>query len=240
MESSWRLMAAAVIGAGIAASGYLVGKGLTGFRGDFRTITVKGLAEKSVEADFAMWNVSFRRAGTEFAQVQQQLVSDRDKVLAFLKARGFTEAELEVRPLNVKDLLAREFAQNNQPFRFNGTGQVVVKTKRVAKVEKATLALDPLIQSGIQIAGEGDGPAGPRYFLQGFNALKGELLSEATKSAREQATKFAAEAGATLGTLRNANQGAIRLSGDDGNEGDDGTSRMKRLRVVSTFEYALQ
>jgi uncharacterized protein len=240
MESSWRLMAAAVIGAGIAASGYLVGKGLTGFRGDFRTITVKGLAEKSVEADFAMWNVSFRRAGTEFAQVQQQLVSDRDKVLAFLKARGFTEVELEVRPLNVKDLLAREFAQNNQPFRFNGTGQVVVKTKRVAEVEKATLALDPLIQSGIQIAGEGDGPTGPRYFLQGFNAVKGELLSEATKSAREQATKFAAEAGAKLGTLRSANQGAIRLSGDDGNEGDDGSSRMKRLRVVSTFEYALQ
>jgi uncharacterized protein len=240
MESTWRLMAAAVIGAGIAASGYLVGKGLTGFRGDFRTITVKGLAEKSAEADFAMWNVSFRRAGIEFAQVQQQLVSDRDKVLAFLKARGFTEAELEVRPLNVKDLLAREFAQNNQPFRFNGTGQVVVKTKRVAEVEKATLALDPLIQSGIQIAGEGDGPTGPRYFLQGFNAVKGELLSEATKSAREQATKFAAEAGAKLGTLRNANQGAIRLSGDDGNEGDDGSSRMKRLRVVSTFEYALQ
>ncbi len=240
MNAPWRLLAAAIVGAGIAASGYMVGKGLTGFRGDNRTITVKGLAEKSVEADFAVWNISFRRAGTDFGQVQQQLVSDRDKVLTFLKARGFTDAEIEVRPLNVKDLLAREFAQNNQPFRFNGTGQLVVKSKRVIEVEKATLALDPLIQSGIQIAGEGEGPAGPRFFLQGFNAVKGELLSEATRSAREQATKFATEAGATLGTLRSANQGAIRLSSDDGSDSDDGASRMKRLRVVSTFEYALQ
>ena len=45
MNAPWRLLAAAIVGAGIAASGYMVGKGLTGFRGDNRTITVKGLAE---------------------------------------------------------------------------------------------------------------------------------------------------------------------------------------------------
>ena len=30
------------------------------------------------------------------------------------------------------------------------------------------------------------------------------------------------------------------ITGDDGNDFDDGSSRMKRLRVVSTFEYELK
>jgi uncharacterized protein len=241
MDGFLKLIAAALVGAAILACGYFIGKGLTGFRSENRAITVKGLAEKTVDADFAVWSLSFRRAGNEFNGVQQALVADREKVSDFLKKRGFTDAEMEVRPLNVKDLLAREFAQNNtQAFRFNGTGAIVVKTKRVQDVEKAALALDPLTQAGIQLAAEGEGFSGPRYQLQGFNAVKAELLSEATKSARDQATKFAAEAGATLGPLRTANQGAIRLSGDDGNEMDDGGSRVKRLRVVSTFEYGLR
>jgi uncharacterized protein len=157
-----------------------------------------------------------------------------------MRRRGFTEQELEIRPLQVQDLYAREYGQGNQPLRFNGAGQVLVKSARVAEVEQAALAVDPLIQAGVQLGGPDEGPAGPRYQLRGFNDLKGPLLAEATRNAREQADKFAAEAGARLGPLRSANQGVIRISGDDGNDFDDGRSRSKRLRVVSTFEYALR
>lgn len=235
-----RLITALLLAAGIAAGGMFVGGGLERFRMADRTVAVKGLAEKDVESDFAVWTLNFRRAGNEFAGVQQALAADREKVLAFLKARGFTEAELEARPLSVQDLLARDYAQGNVPFRFNGSGRIVVKSARVAEVEKAALALDPLIQAGVQLGGEGEGAAGPRYQLRGFNDAKGPLLAEATKNAREQAEKFAAEAGATLGPLKSANQGVIRISGDDGSEFDDGSSRTKRLRVVSSFEYELR
>lgn len=205
-----------------------------------RSVTVKGLAEKDIESDFAVWTLAFRRGGNDFGAVQQALAGDRDKVAAFLKARGFTEAEIEVKPLQVQDLFTREYAQGNQPFRFNGTGQVLVKSARVAEVEAAARAVDPLIQAGVQLGGDGEGRSGPRFQLRGFNDIKAPLLAEATRNAREQADKFAAEAGADLGPLKNANQGVIRITGDDGNDFDDGSSRMKRLRVVSTFEYELR
>lgn len=205
-----------------------------------RTIAVKGLAEKDVEADFAIWTLSFRRAGNEFAGVQQALAADREKVLAFLKAQGFKDDELEARPLAVQDLLARDYAQGNVPFRFNGSGQVLIRSARVTEVAQAALALDPLIQSGVQFSGDGEGAAGPRYQLRGFNDIKAPLLAEATRNAREQAEKFATEAGAKLGPLKSANQGVIRITGDDGNDFDDGSSRSKRLRVVSSFEYELR
>jgi hypothetical protein len=236
-----RLITALLLAAGIAAGGMFVGGGLERFRMADRTVAVKGLAEKDVESDFAVWTLNFRRAGNEFAGVQQALAADREKVLAFLKARGFTEAELEARPLSVQDLLARDYAQGNVPFRFNGSGRILVKSARVAEVEKAALALDPLIQAGVQLGGEDEGAgSGPRYQLRGFNDAKAPLLAEATRNAREQAQKFAAEAGAELGPLKTANQGVIRISGDDGNDFDDGSSRVKRLRVVSSFEYELR
>jgi uncharacterized protein len=241
MNALPRLLTALLVAAGIAIAGFAVGQGLERFRMSDRSVTVKGLAEKDVESDFAIWTLSFKRAGAEFGTVQQALMADRDQVLTFLKARGFTDAEVEARPLLVQDLLARDYAQGNVPFRFNGTGQVLVKSARVKEVEKAALAVDPLIQGGVQLGGEGEGVAGgPRYQLRGFNDVKAPLLAEATRNAKDQAEKFAAEAGARLGPLKNANQGAIRITGDDGNDFDDGSSRVKRLRVVSTFEYELR
>ena len=239
MSPIFRLFAAVLMAIGVAAAGFFVSLGLERFRMADRSVTVKGLAEKDVESDFAVWTLAFRRAGAEFNGVQQALVGDREKVLTYLRERGFTAEEMQARPLQVQDLLAREYAQGNVPFRFNGTGQVLVRTSRVAEVEKAALALDPLIQAGVQLGSEGQA-SGPRYQLRGFNDAKAPLLAEATRNAREQAEKFAADAGAKLGPLKSANQGVIRITGDDGNDFDDGSSRGKRLRVVSTFEYELR
>lgn len=235
-----RLLAATLIGAGVAVAGLAVSQGLERFRLADRSVTVKGLAEKNVESDFAVWTLGFRRGGNAFDAVQKALAGDRDAVVAFLKARGFKDEEIEVRPLGVQDLFAREYGSGNQPLRFNGTGQVIVKSPRVAEVQAAALAVDPLIQAGVQLGGEGPGAGGPQFQLRGFNDVKAPLLAEATRNAREQAEKFAAEAGARLGALKSANQGVIQISGAAGSDYDDGSSREKRLRVVSTFVYELR
>ena len=59
-------------------------------------------------------------------------------------------------------------------------------------------------------------------------------------SARELASKFAADAGARLGPLRSANQGAIRITDDDDSDMDTSRTIGKRLRVVSTFQFGLE
>lgn len=231
---------ALLLSGAVAFSGWSVGKGVEGFRTADRSVTVKGLAEQDVKSDFAVWTLGFRRAGNEFGQVQQALTSDREKVLVFLRGQGFSDDEIEIRPLQVQDLLAREWGANNVTLRFNGQGQVTVKSARVDAVAEAANRVDPLIEGGIQLAGENEGWVGPRFQLRGFNDIKPRLLEEATLNAREQARKFAADAGATLGPLKNANQGVIRVLDDDGSDMDSARTIGKRLRVVSTFEFALK
>ena len=234
------LIPALVLAAGVAAAGWNVGRGVERFRAADRSVTVKGLAERDVKSDFAIWTLAFRRGGNAFAEVQQALGEDRARVVAFLQQQGFTEAEIEVRPLQVQDLLAREWGTRDVALRFTGQGQVVVKSPRVDVVAQAANKVDPLIQAGVQLAAAGEGGAGPRYQLRGFNEVKPKLLEDATLNAREQAKKFAADAGATLGPLKNANQGAIRILDDDGSDADTSRTIGKRLRVVSTFEFALE
>ena len=233
------IVPALILAAGIGFAGMQVAGGIERFRMAERTLTVKGLAERDVKSDFAVWTLAFRRAENEFGRVQQALTADRERVLAFLREQGFTDDEIEARPLQVQDLLAREYGSERVALRFNGQGQVVVKSARVDLVAAASNRVDPLIEAGIQLGGDG-GEGAPRYQLRGFNDIKPLLLEEATLSARDQARKFAADAGATLGPLRNANQGTIRILDDDGSEMDSSRTIGKRLRVVSTFEFTLE
>ncbi|HBT34272.1 MAG TPA: SIMPL domain-containing protein [Pusillimonas sp.] len=223
------------VAAGTAGGGWLVGQGLERFRMADRTVLVKGLAETQVKSDYASWLLTFRRADNDFGAVQRALSADREKVVAFLKGQGFSDDEVEVRPLQVQDVYSREYAAPDQPFRYTGTGEVLVKTARVDLVAKAALGVDPLIQDGLVIEGGG----GSQYQLRGFNEHKSPLLEAATKNAREQAEEFAADAGASLGPLKSANQGVIQIFGEGANY-DDPSSQVKRLRVVSTFQYELR
>jgi len=242
MESAIRIgvIPALIVGAALAFAGWSVGQGVEHFRSADRVVTVKGLAELNVKSDFGIWTLIFRRGGDEFGEVQRALSVDRDRILAFLREQGFESGEIEIQPLQVQDLLAREWASRDVGLRFNGQGRLLVKSARVDVLARTVNRLDPLIQAGIQFDSAQQGQAGLRYQLRGFNEVKPRLLEEATRNARTQAAKFAADAGAALGRLKNANQGVIRVVDDDGGDMDSGRTLGKRLRVVSTFEYALE
>jgi hypothetical protein len=86
--------------------------------------------------------------------------------------------------------------------------------------------------------------ANPRYVVSKFNDLRPQLLADATKNARATAQQFAADSGAQVGVIRSANQGSIQIFGMDGND-ESGpfsptSTPMKRIRVVSTFEFELR
>lgn len=231
------VVSALCIAIGLGAGGWYVGKGLQQFRTGDRAITVKGLAEQSVKSDYVIWSLQFRRAGNDIHQVRQTLDDDRKQILAFLNQQDFKEAELDIKPIFVQDLLAREWSSEKVPMRFHGRGEIIVKSSRVDNVAAAVNKIDPLIQTGIVL--DMDESAGPRYQLRGFNEVKATLLGAATRNAIEQAEKFAQDAGTKVGTLKQANQGVIRMFDDDGEDTETGKTINKRLRVVSTFEFAL-
>ena len=97
-ENRPKVLAAVIVGlcllAGLTAAGYLVGRGTARFKSDVRTVTVKGLVEKEVPADEAVWTLSLRRASDDLKDAHAKISGDRDAVLAFLQKQGFKDSEI--------------------------------------------------------------------------------------------------------------------------------------------------
>jgi uncharacterized protein len=234
--------------AGLAIGGLLIGRGAARFRSDIRTVTVKGLVEKEVKADQAIWTLNLRRASRDLKEAETGIAADREAALAFLRKQGFPDSEIDRMPIKAIDKWAREYGQpqGNDPMRYILSTALVVTTPNVDRVRTAIGLTDELLKSGVVLDGGegGGGAANPRFVVSKFNDLRPQLLAEATKNARAMAEQFAADSGAKVGTIRSANQGMIQTFGTDGND-ESGpfsptSTLMKRIRVVSTFEFALE
>jgi hypothetical protein len=233
--------------AGLALGGYFIGLGGSRFKSDIRTVTVKGLVEKEVKTDQAIWTLRLRRASEDLKDAHARIVSDRDATVAFLKNQGFKDEEISRQPTRTIDKLAREYGQSQgtEPMRYLVTAALVVTTLNVDLVTKAVGATEELLKAGVILDGQQDGgPANPRYTITTFNALRPQLLADATKNARATAQQFAADSGAQVGRIHSANQGAIQIFGSDGNDESapysPTSTPMKKIRVVSTFEFELR
>ncbi|HTY42747.1 MAG TPA: SIMPL domain-containing protein [Thermoanaerobaculia bacterium] len=232
--------------AGLALAGYFVGQGVERLRSAVRTVTVKGLVEKEVKADQAIWTLNLRRASRDLEEARARIGTDRDAAFAFLRKLGFDEAEIERAPIRTIDKLAREYGQpqGNDPLRYILTTALVVKTPKIELVRSAVGQTDELLKAGVVLDGGEGGPANPRYAVSAFNDLRPQLLADATKNARAMAQQFAADSGSRVGRIQSANQGMIQIFGSDGND-ESGpfsptSTPVKKIRVVSTFEFALE
>jgi hypothetical protein len=245
-----RVLPALIVGlclvVGLSVAGYFVSRAGILFRSGNRVVTVKGLVEREVKADQAVWTLGLRRASETLPDAHARISADRGAVVAFLKTHGFADAEIELQPTRTVDKLARDYQpQAGDRLRYVVTTAVVVRTPSVDRVRTALGSTEELLKAGVVLDGEREGgAANPRYVVSTFNDLRPQLLAEATRNARATAQQFAADAGARVGSIRSANQGSIQIFGIDG--GDESapfsptSSPVKRIRVVSTFEFELR
>jgi hypothetical protein len=244
------MTAAVVVGlcllTGLSAAGYFIGRGTARFKSEVRTVTVKGLVEREVKADEAIWTLSLRRASDDLKDAHARISADRDAVLAYLEKRGFKASEIARQPTRTIDKLAREYSQpqNTERYRYLVTTSVIVRTPNIELVQKSLGETEELLRAGVILDGEREGgSANPRYVVSKFNELRPQLLADATKNARSIAQQFAADSGARVGKIHSANQGSIQIFGSDGNN-ESGpysptSTPVKKIRVVSTFEFEL-
>src|SRR5262249_13675232 len=91
-ENRPTVLAAIIVGlcllVGLTAAGYFIGRGTARFKSDVRTVTVKGLVEKEVRADEAVWTLSLRRASDDLKDAPAKISADRDAAGVVLDGEG--------------------------------------------------------------------------------------------------------------------------------------------------------
>ncbi len=239
MES--RLIPAIVLAIGLTAAGWFVGHGLLEVRRADRYVTVKGLSEREVQADLALWPMQFVVADDDLERAQSRMVEATGKVRAFLERGGFEPGETELQDLSVTDTRANRYGGPPAPFRYVVSTTVMVRTTQPDRLFAASQRVGELIDAGVVLSSDGPWAGGPTYLFNGLNELKPAMIAEATANAREAAEQFARDSGSKLGPIRRANQGVFVILPRDQAPGvQEQRQRAKIVRVVSTVEYLLE
>lgn len=223
----------ALIALGFAILGSTLGSSAIRFKEYERVVSVKGLAEREVPADIAIWPIAFTAADSDLTALYSKLEGDAARIVAFLDDRGFDSEEITVAAPEVTDKLAQRYGGNEAvQLRYTASQIITVYTERIEELRAARNELAELGKQGIAFGG--DGYQRTEYLFTGLNDIKPEMIEEATRKAREVAEKFAADSDSRLGKIRTANQGQFTITDRDMN-----TPHIKNVRVVSTIEYYL-
>ena len=256
-QSRGNVVPASVLGVclllGLLLGGWVLGAEIKAMKMADRYVTVKGLVERTVKSDRAVWAVSFKTAGNDLPSVFAKSEADKNTVLKFFADQAIAGDEVSVGQIRVVDRQTNEFGVNmDKGSRYILTQTVTVSSADVDKVSRAGGKASTLVQEGVVLASAGNGQqSGIVYQFGGLNALKPDMITEATRNARASADRFAADSGSKVGAIRSANQGVFSISANEpgsaasaGEEGAGGDAQaeasiMKKVRVVSTIDYYL-
>jgi uncharacterized protein len=235
---------------GLVIGGWLLGSQIKATRLGDRYVTVKGLVERKVKSDLAIWPLIFKEAGDDLGTVYAKTEVDKKTVLDFLTRQGIQTSEIELGVIRVVDTQANEDGGGQRaPHRYIVEQPITVRTSRVDQVAAAQKTM-LLLQKGIVLGGNNPGQGdGLIYKFTGLNSIKPDMITEATRNARAAADRFASDSGSKVGSIRTANQGVFSILASDavsepaeGSVGAFGSdsSLMKTVRVVTTVEYYLE
>lgn len=241
-----RPLPALLLALGMIAGAWILGAQIKATRLGDRYVTVKGLVERTVKADLAIWSLSYKEAGDDLALVYARTESDRGAILKFLEEQGIHSKEIELGVVRVVDTQANEYGGQRAAHRYIVEQQITVRTPRVDAVASAAQKTAQLLQKGIVL--NSNPGQGLSYQFTGLNSIKPDMITEATRNARAAADRFALDSGSKVGSIRQANQGVFSILAADrgsdavegayGNSGE-GSSLMKTIRVVTSVQYYL-
>ena len=234
------LLIALILAAGSAATGWYAGQGLVKSRLGDRFVSVKGLSERNVKSDLALWPIRIVAAGNDLASVQTKLKADRAAIESFLTARGFSADEFQVQSFEVNDLYANVYRSGPVENRFIVAQLFMVRSADVDRVAEAARNAGELVDQGVVISNE-MGPSRPSYLFTRLNDIKPQMIDEATVEAQRAAEQFANNSNSQLGGIRRANQGLFQILPRDQAPGISETDQIeKTVRIVTSIDYFLK
>ncbi len=247
MENRNTQLLTIVIIIGFIISSIVLGRSLQRFKTEDRTISVKGFSEREVKSDLVVWTIRTRIASNDLSEGSKSIEEAKNKVIEFLLRNNIKQEDIIQKDLIVNDKKAQEY---NNPvgdtYRFIIDKIIQVRSSEVDNVQKVSRMTDELLKAGVVLSNRNEYEGSVKFFFTKLNEIKPDMLSEATRNAKEAAEKFAKESNTRLGHLRKATQGLFTIIDRDDflsgqtNYGMSGSDLYKKVRVVVNVDYSIK
>lgn len=238
------IIASAVIGICFVVAIWIGGHYFNRARGQAKTVSVVGMAEKEFDSDLIVWDISYNVLSNDIKQGYTDLKAMTQTVREYLASKGITEGEMDFKAVtNYKETEYRYNSETRTSQNvFIGhriTQRVRIESTDVEKVEKISREIAELLDKGINIDDNS-----VSYYYTKLSDLKIEMLSDATDNARERAETIAKSAGSRLGGLKTANMGVFQITAPNSSDEDfswggtfNTSSKKKRATINMRLTY---
>lgn len=224
------ILAGACIAIGLTLAGLFIYLGINKFANKDRAVSVKGLSTREVEADYAVWPLSYAWSGNDLPALYTQLETVTARVKKHLLSLGFEESDFRQGSVSVSNNWDGYYGTRPE-FKYTLSTSLIVSTDKVQLVVASQGKESSLLKEGIIVITE---KWNLDYQYNGLPELKPSMIEEATQNARAVAQKFADDAQCALGSIRRASQGQFSI------ESDNYQPWVKHVRVVTTVDYFLE
>jgi hypothetical protein len=188
-------------------------------------VEVKGLSERIVKSDTAIWSLSFEVKSNDVDTLYSGIEKNITTIKGFLKEKGFEDSEINIAPVNIYQDTYKEAV-----FRYNSHNQISVYTKKVDLAKSASNETLLLVKKGVVL-----NQNNISFEFSDLNSIKPEMLAEAIKNAHGTASQFASNSGSVVGSVTRGNQGVFEIE-----DKDPGSPEYKKIRLVSTLRFLLK
>jgi uncharacterized protein len=214
--------------------------------GGRETISVKGLAEKTIKADRAEWTVVVQTKGANNADALGKLRREKPALDRFLATAGFdraalTESNEAVEP-NYEQVEGRSGNMRSEQQGNIARQSVTINTTDIDKIIAATKGIVQFEADGHPVT---YGQA--QFLVSNLEDVKMSLIGAAMRNSHTRAEEFAKNGDVKVGSMRSASQGAFYIlpAGANSDVSDwggtyDKTTVDKIARVVVTVDYGIR
>jgi hypothetical protein len=183
------------------------------------TINVTGLGESNFTSDLIVWEGNFSRESRDLKTAYEDLESDKNAVMAYLKSKGIPENQLIFNAVSTNPQYQQNYSNDGRYLGQTFTGyqlnqSLKIESKEVEKAEKISREITELLNQGITFYSQN-----PRYYYTELESLKLEMIAKATEDATIRAERIAENSKGSLGDLISANMGIFQITGQ--NSGED-------------------
>ncbi len=229
MEKYEKIIVAGIVAFGLLLLGLCLKGGIDNFTNKDRRVTVKGLAEREVDADKVVWTLTLEESADELNPMFTRLNQQVDVIKNFLKEKGIDgKGDVQVTTFSVNDNLSNVWGDEKPRFHYTVRRSVVVSSNDTHFISDLRSQTDELIDRGIIVESDN-----AEYEYTQFQKLKPEMMAEAIANAETTAKQFAENSHSKINKIVEAGQGEFSIDDAD-------IPYKKKVRVVSTITYSLK
>ena len=221
------VIAALLVALGLAVLGMFVKAGIDNFSFRDREVTVRGLAEREVMANSVIAPLRYSLKSDNIDEMTRIAESNNAILTQYVKSAGIADSSIYVMRMDIGEI---PYYGNERGPKYSLTGGITVETSKVSEVVALLDNQKPLYDKGIYL-----NDSYINYSYTDLNAIKPDMITDATKNARQAADRFAQDSDSHVGKIKTASQGQFSIESVS-----DVRPWIMKVRVVSSIVYYLE